>query len=123
MSTAPPATDPSYKPLPGRLGNLTQQQQEALDKLRSEIEQEGWFVPERRDDAMLLRCASAPSAHDSFHKSEKPFAVLLRGNRANLMLETTHKHYQFIAGRKREGDLTLSADSPFQKCSNCLNVP
>lgn len=55
MSAAPPTTDPNYKPLPGRLGNLTQQQQEALDKLRSEIEQEGWFVPERMDDAMLLR--------------------------------------------------------------------
>lgn len=49
------ATDPNYKPPPGRLGNLTPQQQEALDKLRAEIQQEGWFVPERMGDAMLLR--------------------------------------------------------------------
>ena len=55
MSSQPVATDPNYKPPPGRVGNLTPQQQEALDKLRAEIEQEGWFVPERMDDAMLLR--------------------------------------------------------------------
>ena len=50
------ATDPNYKPPPGRLGNLTPQQQEALDKLRAEVQQEGWFVSERMNDAMLLRC-------------------------------------------------------------------
>jgi len=55
MSSQPVATDSNYNPPPGRLGNLTPQQQEALDKLRTEIEQEGWFVPERMDDAMLLR--------------------------------------------------------------------
>ena len=61
MSTAPtneiPITDPNYKPQPGRLGNLSAQQQAALDQFRAEIQQEGWFVPERMDDAMLLRCA------------------------------------------------------------------
>ena len=60
---APPAfevTDPNYKAPPGRLGNLTPQQQEILDKFREEIQKEGWFVPERMDDAMLLRFVSMP---------------------------------------------------------------
>ena len=30
-------------------------QQHALDKLRQEIKDEGYFVPERHDDATLLR--------------------------------------------------------------------
>ena len=64
MSTAAtseiPITDPNYKPQPGRLGNLSAQQQEALDRFRAEIQQEGWFVPERMSDAMLLRCAHPP---------------------------------------------------------------
>ncbi|GJE83938.1 sec14 cytosolic factor [Phanerochaete sordida] len=55
MSSEPVATDSNYKPPPGRLGNLTPQQQEALDKLRAEVQQEGWFVEERMDDGMLLR--------------------------------------------------------------------
>lgn len=49
-------TDPNYKPLPGRLGNLTVPQQHALDTLKKELEAEGKFVPERMDDAYLLRC-------------------------------------------------------------------
>jgi hypothetical protein len=48
-------TDPNYKPLPGRLGNLTVPQQHALDKLKKELQDEGIFVPERMDDATLLR--------------------------------------------------------------------
>ncbi|KAH9916783.1 CRAL-TRIO domain-containing protein [Fomitopsis serialis] len=48
-------TDPNYKPLPGRLGNLTVPQQHALDKLKKELQTEGHFVPERHDDALLLR--------------------------------------------------------------------
>ncbi|KAF7790786.1 hypothetical protein EIP86_001743 [Pleurotus ostreatoroseus] len=48
-------TDPNYRPPPGRLGNLTQGQQAALDTFRKQIQDEGWFVPERMDDAMLLR--------------------------------------------------------------------
>ena len=56
-SALPPGiTDPNYKPLPGRLGNLTVPQQHALDKIRKELqEEEGVFVPERMDDALLLR--------------------------------------------------------------------
>ncbi|KIL67206.1 hypothetical protein M378DRAFT_159598 [Amanita muscaria Koide BX008] len=54
MSSAT-ATDPSYKPPPGRLGNLTIPQQHALDKLKKELQEEGKFVPERMDDATLLR--------------------------------------------------------------------
>lgn len=48
-------TDPNYKPLPGRLGNLTVPQQHALEKLRKELQDEGHFVPGRMDDATLLR--------------------------------------------------------------------
>lgn len=48
-------TDPNYKPLPGRLGNLSVPQQHALDTLKKELQAEGAFVPERMDDATLLR--------------------------------------------------------------------
>ncbi|KAI0084214.1 CRAL-TRIO domain-containing protein [Irpex rosettiformis] len=48
-------TDPNYKPLPGRLGNLSVEQQHILDKFRRSIQEEGWFVEERMDDATLLR--------------------------------------------------------------------
>lgn len=51
----PGVTDPNYKPLPGRLGNLTVPQQHALSKLKKELEAEGHFLPERHDDALLLR--------------------------------------------------------------------
>lgn len=65
MSAAEPAsasqmpagiTDPNYKPLPGRLGNLTVPQQHALETIKKELQESGDFVPERMDDAMLLRC-------------------------------------------------------------------
>ncbi|KAI0759746.1 CRAL-TRIO domain-containing protein [Trametes elegans] len=48
-------TDPNYKPPPGRLGNLTVPQQHALDTLRKRLQDDGLFVPERMDDATLLR--------------------------------------------------------------------
>ena len=48
-------TDPNYKPLPGRLGNLTVTQQHMLEKFKKELQDEGHFVPERMDDATLLR--------------------------------------------------------------------
>lgn len=50
-------TDPNYKPLPGRLGNLTVVQQHALEKLKKEIIAENKFVESRMDDAFLLRYA------------------------------------------------------------------
>lgn len=50
-------TDPNYHPLPGRLGNLTIPQQHALEKFKKELQDEGHFVPERMDDATLLRYA------------------------------------------------------------------
>ncbi|KIK93851.1 hypothetical protein PAXRUDRAFT_828563 [Paxillus rubicundulus Ve08.2h10] len=64
MSSAEPAsvspmpegiTDPNYKPLPGRLGNLTPGQQHALNTLKKQLQDEAHFVPERMDDATLLR--------------------------------------------------------------------
>jgi hypothetical protein len=55
-SALPPGvTDPDYVPLPGRLGNLTVPQQHALEKIKKEVQDEGAFVPERMDDATLLR--------------------------------------------------------------------
>lgn len=48
-------TDPNWKPLPGRLGNLSVTQQHALEKLKKELQEEGKFVPERMDDSTLLR--------------------------------------------------------------------
>lgn len=48
-------TDPNYKPLPGRLGNLTVTQQHALEKLKKELQDEGHFDETRMHDAMLLR--------------------------------------------------------------------
>jgi len=51
-------TDPNYKPLPGRLGNLTVQQLHTLEKFKKELQDEGHFVPERMHDAMLLRYVS-----------------------------------------------------------------
>ncbi|RPD62159.1 hypothetical protein L226DRAFT_546034 [Lentinus tigrinus ALCF2SS1-7] len=56
VSQLPPGvTNPNYKPPPGRLGNLTPEQQKALDQLRKEVQDAGKFVPERHDDATLLR--------------------------------------------------------------------
>jgi hypothetical protein len=48
-------TDPNYKPLPGRLGNLSVPQQHALETIRKEVQEEGAYVPERMDDALFLR--------------------------------------------------------------------
>lgn len=56
VSPIPPGvTNPNYKPLPGRLGNLTAAEQLALDTLKKQLQDEGHFVPERMDDATLLR--------------------------------------------------------------------
>ncbi|KAF8580799.1 hypothetical protein K439DRAFT_1619541 [Ramaria rubella] len=46
--------DPS-KPFPGHVGNLTVPQQHALEKLRNLLQDEGYFLPKRHDDATLLR--------------------------------------------------------------------
>lgn len=55
-SPMPPGiTDPNYKPPPGRLGNLTVIQQHALDTLKKELQDGGYFVEERMDDATLLK--------------------------------------------------------------------
>ena len=93
-SPMPPGiTDPTYVPLPGRLGNLTVIQQHCLDKLRGELQAESHFVPERMDDASLLRwvhyrwhpvpfltnCAYQISASSEIRRCEgKGDAALLR---------------------------------------------
>ena len=53
-------TNPNYRPLPGRLGNLTVIQLHILEKFKKELKEEGHFVEERMDDAMLLRWDLTP---------------------------------------------------------------
>jgi hypothetical protein len=76
-SALPPGiTDPNYSPLPGRLGNLTVPQQHALDTIRKELQDDEAFVPERMDDATLLR--SVPTSHPSPSRNTlTPFHPLL----------------------------------------------
>ncbi|KAG8891839.1 cytosolic factor, phosphatidylinositol/phosphatidylcholine transfer protein [Tulasnella sp. 403] len=50
-----PPSQPATDPLSGRLGHLTIPQQHTLDKFKQELKDEGYFVPERHDDATLLR--------------------------------------------------------------------
>jgi len=45
----------TFTPLPGRVGNLTPQQEAALEQFKTELTNEGIFVPERHDDHCLLR--------------------------------------------------------------------
>jgi len=45
----------SYQAPPGRLGNLTPEQLKTLEQFRKELTDENWIVPERHDDATLLR--------------------------------------------------------------------
>ncbi|THU80020.1 hypothetical protein K435DRAFT_832070 [Dendrothele bispora CBS 962.96] len=47
--------NPNWKPEPGHVGNLTEEQQKALDELKEEIKKAGAWVEERMDDAMVLR--------------------------------------------------------------------
>lgn len=54
-------TDPDYKPLPGRLGNLNIIQNHTLEKFRQVLQDEGILVPERMDDAFLLRFETSRS--------------------------------------------------------------
>jgi hypothetical protein len=48
-------TDSTYRPEPGRLGNLSVTQLHCLDKLKKELKEEGKYAPERMDDGSLLR--------------------------------------------------------------------
>jgi hypothetical protein len=51
----PLSTMSTYQPPPGRLGNLTPEQEQLLEQFRKELTKEGWIVPARHDDATLLR--------------------------------------------------------------------
>ncbi|KAJ1308432.1 hypothetical protein OPQ81_004137 [Rhizoctonia solani] len=50
----PPAAAPKG-PLAGHFGHLTPEQEQTLSQLKTELQAEGWFVPERHDDRTLLR--------------------------------------------------------------------
>lgn len=57
--------------LPGRVGNLTPEQQHTLDEFKDLIKAEGVFVPERHDDHYVLRFLRArkfsiPATHKMF---------------------------------------------------------
>ena len=54
-SLAGGVTAVNYHPLPGHVGNLTGVQLQTLDKLKEGLKDQGLFVKERMDDAMLLR--------------------------------------------------------------------
>ena len=59
-------TDPNYKPLPGRLGNLTAEQQDTLTKFKKALQDEGVFVPR---DMMTLFCSGMHSTRDRLPQS------------------------------------------------------
>jgi hypothetical protein len=57
--------DPSWKPEPGRVGNLSAAQQAALDILKEDLMAESSLVEGRMDDSTLLRCVVAPRSPGS----------------------------------------------------------
>ena len=70
------STATTWTPQPGRVGNLTPEQQKALDDFRELLKSEGLFVVERGDDATLLRFLRARKfdiklAKDMFAACEK----------------------------------------------------
>lgn len=91
-------TDPNYKPLPGRLGNLSVEQQHILTKFRTQLQDRGVFVPERMDDAFLLRCAThlAPNARDHRLPAGRVCVVELHPS----SIPYSHSLSQIFAGTK-----------------------
>ncbi|CAE6430455.1 unnamed protein product [Rhizoctonia solani] len=51
----PPAAAAPKDPLAGRVGHLTPEQEQALSQFKQELQDAGYFVPERHDDPTLLR--------------------------------------------------------------------
>ncbi|KAJ7054361.1 CRAL-TRIO domain-containing protein [Mycena amicta] len=71
-------TDTSYQPPPGHLGNLTVPQQHALEKIKKELKEEGYYdeTNPRQDDATMLKFLRARSfdvvkTKDMFIANEK----------------------------------------------------
>ena len=62
MSAPAPAIT-TVEILPGRVGNLSPEQQHALDEFKELIKAEGIFVPERHDDHYVLRFLRARKFH------------------------------------------------------------
>lgn len=65
-----------YEPPPGHMGNLTPEQERALEQLRKELTKEGWIVEARHDDPTLLRFLRArkfdiPKTKEMFIAAEK----------------------------------------------------
>lgn len=51
----PPAAAAPKDPLAGRVGHLTPEQEQTLSQFKTDLQTEGWLVPERHDDPTLLR--------------------------------------------------------------------
>ncbi|CAE6532270.1 unnamed protein product [Rhizoctonia solani] len=51
----PPAAAAPKDPLAGRVGHLTPEQEQTLTQFKTELQAEGYLVPERHDDPTLLR--------------------------------------------------------------------
>ncbi|TFK28614.1 hypothetical protein FA15DRAFT_665061 [Coprinopsis marcescibilis] len=85
-------TDKNYVPPPGYLGNLTVTQLHCLDKLKRELKEEGKFVEERMDDAMLLRfCRARKFAYDAV----KEMLLSAEQWRVDFGVEDIRKNFDF----------------------------
>ena len=65
-----------YEPPPAHMGNLTPEQERALEQFRKELTKEGHIVDARHDDPTLLRFLRArkfdiPKAKEMFIAAEK----------------------------------------------------
>ncbi len=64
-----------YEPPPGHMGNLTPEQERALEQFRKELTKEGWIVDARHDDPTLLRFVKAKEMFIAAERWRKEFEV------------------------------------------------